>query len=307
MADPAGLHAQVKPTPDEGDLPRPVPAEVSLAGSERPDVSRFLQARSATAPSLSPDGRQVAFRTSITGEPQLWVVAAGGGWPAQLTFAEAVTFHTWSPTGEWILYGSDRGGNEREGFYLVRPDGLEERELLPPSDAFRSFGAFTRDGRRVVYGTTERNGVDFDIHVLDVESGEHREVFQGRMGLYPAGFRPDGGAVILTEARGEDADDLYLFDVDAGRLDTLFAAATPKERAAHRPSGWTPDGRGFYLVSDEGREHAGLAFYDVEARSLGWVATPERDVDGASLSPDGRYLSWVTNEGGWSALHVRDL
>lgn len=307
VAIPSGVHAQVKPTPNEDDIPRPVPAEVSLAGAPLPDISRFLQVRSAGAPSLSPDGRQVAFRTAITGEPQLWTVDSGGGWPEQLTFGEAVTFHAWSPTGEWILYGSDRGGNEREGYYLVRPDGLEEREILAPSDAFRSFGAFTRDGRRIVYGTTERNGLDFDIHVLDVESGEHREVFRGRMGLYPAGFRPDGGAVILTEARGEDANDLYLFDVDAGRLDTLFAAATPEERAAYQPSGWTPDGRGFYLVSDRGREHGALAFYDVASRSLDWVAAPGPDVDAASLSPDGRHLSWVTNEGGWSVLHMRDL
>lgn len=303
--------AQVVETPSEQDIPRPVPAETSLAGSERPDITRFLNVRSAGAPSLSPDGGQVAFRTSITGEPQLWVVDAlpegGAAWPRQLTFGEPVTFHAWSPAGDWILYGSDRGGNEREGFYLISPDGTEERELLAPSEAFRQFGSFTRDGSRIAYATTERNGRDFDIHVLDVTSGEHREVFRGRMGLYAASFAPDGEAVLLTEARGEDANDLYLFDIAAGRLDTIFAAPDPEGRASFSSFQWRPDGSGFYLSTNLGREHAALAFYDRTAEDFEWVATPERDVEDVGLSADGRYLTWTENDGGWSGLKVRDL
>jgi dipeptidyl aminopeptidase/acylaminoacyl peptidase len=307
----AGLGAQGVETPNEDDVPRPVPAEVSLAGADRPDIARFLNVRSAGSPSLSPDGSRVAFRTSVTGVPQLWVTDAVGGdapaWPVQLTFGESVTFHAWSPGGDWILYGTDRGGNEREGFYLVSPTGTEERELLAPSDAFRQFGSFTRDGGRIAYATTERNGRDFDIHVLDVATGEHREVFRGRMGLYAASFHPDGRSVLLTEARGEDSNDLYLFDIAAGRLDTIFAAPSPDERASFGGFEWTPDGSGFYLSTNLGREHAALAFYDVASGAYEWLATPERDVEDVGLSADGRYLAWTENDGGWSRLRVRDL
>jgi dipeptidyl aminopeptidase/acylaminoacyl peptidase len=292
------------PTPGEMDTPRPVPGAVSLAGAERPDIERFLNVRSAGAPSLSPRGEEVAFQTSVTGTPQLWVVHAQGGWPRQLTFGEPITFHQWSPTGEWILYGTDRGGNEREGFYLINPSGTRERELLAPSEAFRSFGGFSRDGRRIAYATTERNGVDFDIHLLELQTGKDRKVFVGRMGLYPAAWRPDAGAVLLTEARGEDANDVYLLDVGTGRLDTIFQ---PADRASYRGFAWTPDGRGFYLSTNEGREFAGLAFYDVAARKLRWIHTPEQDVEDVALSSDGRYLAWTTNQGGYSGLRVRDL
>lgn len=294
----------VTTTPNENDIPRPVPADASLAGAGRPDIARFLNVRTATRPSLSPDGQRLAFSTQISGQPQLWVVDAAGGWPHQLTFGESVTFHRWSPAGDYILYGVDRGGNEREGFYLITPDGMQERELLPPSDAFRVFGAFTRDGRKVVYATTGRNGVDFDIHLIDVATGEDREVFRGRMGLYASAFTPDGSAILLTQARGEDANDLYLFDIQAGRLDTLFS---PEDRSSYSSFAWTPDGRGFYLATDHERDYAGLAFYDVEQRGLRFLETPEHDVDRVTLSADGRYLAWTTNEGGYSVLHVRDL
>jgi dipeptidyl aminopeptidase/acylaminoacyl peptidase len=291
-------------TPNEQDVPTPVPATTSLAGSPLPDISRFLNVRTAGAPSPAPDGRRLAFRTQISGTPQLWVVDAAGGWPTQLTFGESVTFHAWSPAGDWIVYGTDRGGNEREGFYLIAPDGTVERELLAPSDAFRVFGGFTRDGRRIAYATTARNGVDFDIHLLDVATGQDRLLFEGRMGLYAVSWRPDGGAVLFSETRGEDANDLYLFDVATSRLDTLFQ---PAERASYGGFAWTPDGSGFYLATNQDRSYAGLAHYDVAGRRLTWIETPERDVEDVELSDDGTYLAWTTNEGGYSALHLRNL
>jgi len=301
---PAQPGRPVVETPNPADIPQPVPGDVSLAGSDRPDISRFLNVRRAGAPSLSPDGRALAFRTQISGSPQLWVVDADGGWPRQLTFGEAVTFHAWSPAGDWIAYGSDRGGNEREGFYLITPDGTRERELLAPSEAFRQFGAFTRDGRRIVYATTERNGVDFDIHLLDVASGADRRVFEGRMGLYAVSFSPDGRRVLLSEARGEDANDLYLLDIESGRLDTLFA---PADRSSYASFAWTPDGAGFYLATDQDREHAGLAHLDVATRALRWIDTPPQDVEDVGLSPDGRVLVWSVNDGGYSRVSARDL
>ncbi|HUG01596.1 MAG TPA: S9 family peptidase [Longimicrobiales bacterium] len=292
-------------TPNDADIPRPVPVELGLAGSDRPDIVRFLNVRTAVAPSLSPDGESLTFRTSVTGEPQLWVVAADGGWPRQLTFGEPVTQHAWSPSGEGILYAVDRGGNEREGYYLISPDGTSERELLAPSDAFRAFGGFTRDGSTIAYGSTERNGLDFDTFLLDVASGEAREVFRGRPGLYPVSWRPDGGAALLSEARGEDANALLLLDLETGETRTLFDTG---ERSSYDAFAWLPDGSAFYMVTNHGREYAGIARYDVEAGSLTWVEDPEaRDVDGLALSWDGRYLLWSVNEGGYGELDARDL
>ncbi|MFW5973738.1 MAG: S9 family peptidase, partial [Bacteroidota bacterium] len=294
----------VPPTPNEDDIPRPVDAESSLAGADRPDIGRFLRVRSAGAPSVSPDGRRVAFRTDITGEPQVWVVASDGGWPHQITFGEPVTFHAWSPAGDWILYGVDRAGNEREGYYLISPDGTEEREILPPSDAFRVFGAFTRDGRKIVYATTSEQRPAFDIHTHDLETGEDRRVMEGRMGLYATAFSPTGDYVILTEARGEDANDVHLLNVQSGEAETLFA---PSDRASYQSFSWTPDGRSFYLATNHDRGFAALARFDLADRSLHWIEEPNHDVSGVQLSPSGRYLAWTANVGGYSKLHVLDL
>lgn len=298
--------AQASAAPRPEDVPEVGPVRLGLAG-DAADVVRYLMVRTAYAPRMSPDGRALAYRTSTTGAPQLWVVGEDGA-PDQRTFGEPITFHAWSPTGEGLIYGSDRGGNEREAFYWMSPDGTRERELLPPSEAFRSFGGFSRDGRRIAYATTERDGVAYDIHVMDVATGEDRRVYEGRLGLYVAAWRPDGGALVIGETRGEDANDLHLLDLASGELRTLFAPASESPDAAsqYHSIEWLPDSSGFFLVSDQGRDFAGIAFVGRDG-VLRWEHTPDRDVEGIALSHDGTVLLWTENDGGFSRLHARPL
>ena len=302
----AGAAAQ-KQTPAPEDVPTPVAGDLGLAGAACPDIARFLNARAAAAPSLSPDGRHVAFRTSTTGTPQLWVAETKpGSAPRQVTFGESVTFHEWSPDGDWIAYGVDRSGNEREGFYLVSPDGTRERQLLAPSEAFRSWGGFSRDGRLAAFAATEPGGNDFHVYTLNLKAEELRplRVYAGQGGTYVAAWRPDGSGLLLTKTRGEDSNDVLHLDLTTGEARPLFQ---PKEAARYDSFAWTPDSRGFYVTTDEGRDFAGLAFYDLQTRKLSWVETPGRDVERVALSPDGRWLAWSENVGGFSELSARDL
>jgi len=307
VASLAVVAAAQKQTPAPEDVPTPVAADLGLAGAACPDIARFLNARAATAPSLSPDGRWVAYRTSTTGTPQIWVAeTAAGSAPRQITFGESVTFHEWSPAGDWIAYGVDRSGNEREGFYLISPDGARERQLLAPSEAFRSWGGFSRDGRYVAFAATEPGGNDYHIYTLNLTGEELRplRVYAGRGGTYVASWRPDGSGLLLSKTRGEDANDVLYLDLRAGEVQTLFQ---PKEAASYGSFSWTPDSRGFYMASDEGRDFGGLAFYDMQTRRLRWVETPQNDVEQVSLSPEGRWLVWSENVRGFSELSARDL
>jgi dipeptidyl aminopeptidase/acylaminoacyl peptidase len=303
----AARQAPVVLHPD--DIPKPVPGEVGLAGDGRPDIARFLNVRSVAGYDPSPDGSGLAYITSTTGQPQLWVAPTAPGAPRQVTFGESsVTFHAWSPTGDWIVYGTDRGGNEREGYYAISPDGLRERELLAPSEAFRTFGGWSPDGRRLAFASTERNGIDFDTYVMEVDASGRasapRRVHEGTGGVYPVAWRPDGGALLLSKSRGEADNDVFLLDLASGRLEPIFQ---PADAASYDGFAWTPDARGFYVATNQDRDLAGLAHYDVAARRLDWVETPDREVETVQLSHDGRYLAWTTNENGYSGLAIKDL
>lgn len=285
------------------DIPVIEPVTVGLAGTKPADIVRYLMARGAMGVEISPDGKTVAFGYRVTGEPQLWRVDAAGGWPTQLTFGTGITFFHWTPDGQHLVVGRDADGNEREGYFLLSRDGTAERQLLPLSDAFRAFGMFSTDGSQFLYSSTERNARDFDIYVADVVSGDTRMVLEGSFGYFPRAWQPNGDLVIVDETRGEDANDVHLLDMSTGKVAALFQ---PEVAAAYGSYAWLPDGSGFYLSTNQDREFSALALYLLQAAKLEFLETPEADVEDVTLSGDGRYLAWTTNDDGYSTLHVRD-
>src|SRR5947209_2854770 len=76
-------------------------------------IDRYLNIRSATSPTFSPDGGRVAFLTNITGTSQVWAVSAQGGWPDQLTaYEDRIDFVRWSPDGSGLVFAKSRRGDE---------------------------------------------------------------------------------------------------------------------------------------------------------------------------------------------------
>lgn len=284
------------------DIPVIEPVTVGLAGKEPADIARYLMVRGAGQVGISADGSKVAFSYSVTGEPQLWIVDSSGGWPTQLTFGKGITFFEWAPDGEHLLVARDADGNEREGYYLISADGTHERQLLPLSDAFRVFGMFSKDGSRFLFSSTERNGRDFDIYVADVATGETRRVYEGSFGNFPASWQPGGDLVIVNETRGEDGNDVHLLDLGSGDLVPLFE---PEISAYYGNYEWLEDGSGFFLSTDQDREFVSLAFYSLETEELSFFDLPAADVGSVTLSGDGEYLGWTSNNDGYSGIHVQ--
>src|SRR5262245_28163341 len=93
-------------------------------------VQSFLNIRSASGPTFSPDGRFVAFLTNITGVSQLWQVPVVGGWPVQLTFSrESVRSARYNPVKHELIYSMDVGGDERTQLHLLRGVGASDHGL----------------------------------------------------------------------------------------------------------------------------------------------------------------------------------
>ena len=99
-------------------------------------------------PSLSPDGRMVAFISDAAGTPQVWVKNLGGGVPIQITFGDLPALRPrWSAHGDRIIY-SMRGG----GIWSVAPLGGEPRRIVE-----NGWNAdLSPDGQRLVFERYEQ-------------------------------------------------------------------------------------------------------------------------------------------------------
>lgn len=286
----------------EKDIPIGVPNNVSLAGNGEPDIVRFLKVQSVNAPSISPDGKRVAYTTSVTGKPQVWIANTDGlNAPTQITFGNSVTFHKWSPDNKGILYATDKEGNEKEGYYFISADGFKEEELLAPKEAFRYFGDFNSDGSQFIYGTTERNGVDFDIHLYDLKNKTDKQVYKGTSGLYPISFSPCGEYIVIAEAMGEDAYNIYLLSISDKKLTKINES---KDLSSYYNIQWKSDCKSFYMLTNVNQEYTGVVLYTIAEKSMEYVLNKEADIEQILWDENKQLLHWVVNDQGYSKHHI---
>ena len=290
-------------------IPKEPPAVSGKAPSE---LSVLLNVRGASFPGFSPDGLRLAFIRATDRRPQLWVGPLKEGSPIQITTGDLSVFGglppSWSPRGDWIACERRAEGMERAGLQLVSPDGRRQQMLIHPKVAFVQWGGWSPDGRRLAFSSTERNGTDYDVYVVDIDDsgqvGAPRRVFEGDDATYVAAWRPDGKALLLSRPTSWSDVEVLLLNLVSGRSEKLFGGPG---LASYRSFAWTPEGRGFYLITNQDRDLATLSYYNTQNRTLRVVEAPPFEVDAAALAHDARYLAWTTNESGFSALHVRDL
>ena len=283
---------------------------VGLAGEDPADIARYLLARGAGPAALSPDGATIAFISDVTGRRQLWRLPATGGQPTQLTYGNGVTFFRWAPDSQSLIYGADNNGDEQESYYRIAKDGSGEQLLLPAVEGgFRNFGDIAPNGALFAFASTERNGLDFDLYTADLDTGEATRVFEGSYGYYAVSLSPDGKSLIVGESVGEDADNLYLLDLETRDLVTLSKPETD-DRANHTDGGviWSRDGAQFYFASSKGREFAALYAHDIKSGEETLIDAADFDIGGLTLcGKDGRFIAYTVNENGFDRLVVRSL
>src|SRR5215471_18817489 len=108
-------------------------------------ITRYLNIRSAFAPSMSPKGDEFVYLTNVTGTNQVWKNQVAGGYPEQLTFFDdRVQQVHWSPAGDIIVFSKDQGGDERAQLYTMDPNGETIEALTANPKAIFDFGDFSR-------------------------------------------------------------------------------------------------------------------------------------------------------------------
>ena len=262
------------------------------------EFARYLKIRAAYGATWSPDGRQVAFLTDITGVPQAWEVPVEGGWPEQLTFyEERVSSVRYSPKEKRLVFSMDVGGNERTQLFLLGDS--EERELTQAPDAIHYFGGFSPDGERIAYTATRRNGTDFDLFVQDLGS----EARGPRMVWETTGYHtisdwgPGGSSLVVSRHYSNLNNDLYKLDLASGEVTLL----TPHEGDARFVGARvTPDGKNVFLATDRDGDFMRLGRLDLSTLEIEYLTPDDWDIEEVELSKDGRYFLASRNVEGYS-------
>jgi serine/threonine-protein kinase len=147
------------------------------------------------------------------------------------------------------------------------------------------------------------NGPANEVWVKQLDAGPlTRLSFDGALNYRPA-WRPDGRTLSYTSNRDSSRSQLYVVRADgSSRPERIFPADSSQVDEAD----WSRDGR--WLVYRAG---VSAGFRDIYARGLGGdttritVAAGPFDEYMPALSPDGRWIAYVSQESGREEVFVR--
>ena len=168
--------------------------KMTIGDSGAVDVQPIARStRRETQPTISPDGRRVAFLSQRTGERGLWIADAAGADEAQL--ASLAGSPSWSPDGRWIAFDDDVEGYAQ--IFVVSVDGGALRQITSGEFA-HTRPSWSHDGRWIYFGSN-RTG-DRTIWKTPVEAGEPMQL-SSEPGSNPL-ESPDGRRVYFAGSGG---------------------------------------------------------------------------------------------------------
>jgi Tol biopolymer transport system component len=253
-------------------------------------------ARSQTAanglPSVSPDGRRIAFVGRRGGRDRLFVIDIDGTHEREVKGASTdARMPRWSTTGELLFSGA---GADTGKVFAVNIDTGKPRLVV--SVAGRSPN-LSPDGTRVLYLVGPWTSTA--LVVVDTDGSNARTLAGGRTTAWNGTWSPEGRRVAYTYGDSSHVLQVHVVGVD-GRGDQAVTHTTADQGSAQMPA-WSPEGRRLALQVNHAQTHSSeIWIVDLSNGGVHRLSRPDaRFLDETpSWFPDGTRLAFQSNRTG---------
>ena len=236
------------------------------------------------------DGSGVVVNRQGVGDEHPVVLAVNGGPERRLGPVMQGNLHgVWSPTGAHFGFDLHQGGKNTV-WVQDSAAGSTPRQLT--TEGFENApgtAMWSPDGKQILY-TSRRTGT-LDIYVLDVASGNSRQLTTDIRDDLNGRFSPNGQWIAFISDRGGQRD-LWLMPSVGGN-----AIRLTNDVAVESAIRWAGDGRSIYYVSTKNAVELQLVpIAGGQARTI--HAWEDYNVISARLSPDGKTVIFDTDRAG---------
>ncbi len=272
-------------------------------------LNRYQNVRSASLSDWTRDGEGVYVSTRFGDLNQMHRVDRPGGARHQLTFfSEPVFGVSRKPGGSQLIFTRDAGGNEFSQIFSFDP-ATGDAQMLTDGESRNGAVVWDRQGQRIAYQSTRRNGASNDIWVMDpAEPGGARIALESPDGTWwgPVEFSGRGRQLLAVNYVSITDSRSYAVDLDSGRA-TLLAGGEG-DPSFNVAVAYDDDAGGYWLLTDQHGEFTQLAWQPLDPGVAPTVVTADIpwNVSDAAISHDRRRMAFAVNEGGLSAIYLLD-
>ena len=236
------------------------------------------------------DGSGVVVNKTNAGDEHPVVVPINGGPERRIGPVMQGNLHgAWSPTGAHFGFDVHQGGKNTV-WVVDSAAGSTPRQLTTEGlENSPATAMWSPDGKQIVY-TSRRTGT-LDIYVLDVASGQSRQLTNDVRDDQGARFSPDGQWIVFISDRGGQRD-LWLMPSAGGNANRLT-----NDAAVESAPRWSGDGKSiYYLKTQNAVELQLVPIAGGPARTIhSWE---EYAIGTARISPDGKTVLFQTDRVG---------
>jgi TolB protein len=190
------------------------------------------------APSISPDGRRIAF-TSVVGDfDRIVVMRSNGSGVRQLSPRLAVwdEFNPrWSPDGKRILFSSTRYG--QADLFLMDANGAHRKRITSTGLLDEVYADWSPDGKRIAI-TVANAKAKYWIDIVNADGKGRRTLVKGQASdAYHPSWSPDGRRIaFIDDVTGQRH--VYVIGSNGIGFHQVTSGSTNDDWPA-----WSPDGR----------------------------------------------------------------
>ena len=240
------------------------------------------------APTISPDGKRIAFESDRSGSQEVWAANLDGSDAMQLSDFHALTGSPqWSPDGRSIAFDSRVSGEA--ALYLVDPSAALPRRIST-SGIPASVPTWSADGKWIYFTS------------VSSQSFEHDSIYK----VAPEGGTPE----LVTRTHGykvqesRDGRVLYFFAGETNSPIHVLDRVTGKEQPLKGvpnigyPTDWVAGSKGIFYA-DRTSTPAAIAFYEVSSGRVTRRFPIEKQFEiwgGLALSPDETWIAYSESD-----------
>jgi dipeptidyl aminopeptidase/acylaminoacyl peptidase len=193
-----------------------------------------------------------------------------------------------SDDGQWLAYGStSRNGKDTDVYVAPTSDPKQARRVTEAEGTWHPAG-FSRDASKLLV-TQFRAADDADLHVLDLKTGERRQLTpkEGKGSVNAVALAPDGKSVYLATDRYGDFAELYKLDIAKAPYTAAPPSLSKSIRWNVESLALSPDGKTLAFDANE-EGYSRLYLLDTKSGGLSPVEVPRGVMGPRMVFPRGR-------------------